>query len=69
MKLITQLCRNGLRHRYRRLTGKPGKPAAISFEITHECIARCIMCNIWKIPARVPNLPIADWLLLLSSPV
>jgi MoaA/NifB/PqqE/SkfB family radical SAM enzyme len=69
LKLITQLCRNGLRHRYRRLTGKPGKPAAISFEITHECIARCIMCNIWKIPARVPNLPIADWLLLLSSPV
>ena len=69
LKLITQLCRNGLRHRYRRLTGKPGKPAAISFEITHECIAHCIMCNIWKIPARVPNLPIADWLLLLSSPV
>jgi MoaA/NifB/PqqE/SkfB family radical SAM enzyme len=69
LKLITQLCRNGIRHRYRRLTGKPGKPAAISFEITHDCIARCIMCNIWKIPARVPNLPIADWLALLSSPV
>ncbi len=69
LKLITQLCRNGLRHRYRRLTGKPGKPAAISFEITHQCIARCIMCNIWKIPAQVPNLPIADWLTLLSSPV
>ena len=69
LKLIIQLCRNGLRHRYRRLTGKPGKPAAISFEITHDCIARCIMCNIWKIPARVPNLPIADWLTLLSSPV
>lgn len=69
LKLIIQLGRNGLRHRYRRLTGKPGKPAAISFEITHDCIARCIMCNIWKIPARVPNLPIADWLALLASPV
>jgi MoaA/NifB/PqqE/SkfB family radical SAM enzyme len=69
LKLITQLCRNGLRHHYRCLTGKPGKPAAISFEITHECIARCIMCNIWKIPARVPSLPIADWVTLLSSPV
>lgn len=69
LKLITQLCRNGVRHRYRCLTGKPGKPAAISFEITHDCIARCIMCNIWKIPARVPNLPIGDWLTLLSSPV
>jgi MoaA/NifB/PqqE/SkfB family radical SAM enzyme len=69
LKLVTQLSLNGLRHRYLRLTGKPGKPVAVSLEITHDCIARCMMCNIWRIPTRVPNLPIEDWLSLLSSPL
>jgi MoaA/NifB/PqqE/SkfB family radical SAM enzyme len=66
--LIARLCINGLRFRYLRATGKPAKPTAISLEVTHDCIARCIMCNIWKIPSPVPNLPIVDWLRLLASP-
>ena len=28
----------------------------MSLEITHRCIAQCLMCNIWKIPAHVPDL-------------
>jgi len=66
--MITRLCLNGLRFRYLRARGKPGKPAAISIEITHDCIGRCIMCNIWRIPSRVPNLPVDDWLSMLASP-
>lgn len=58
---------NGLVFRYLRCTGTPGRPTAVSLELTHECIARCIMCNIWKIPPTVPNLPVGDWLRLLSS--
>lgn len=67
-KLIIRLLLNGIRFRYLHLTGRPGCPQAVSIEITHDCIARCMMCNIWKIPARKPNLPIADWLALLASP-
>ena len=66
--IIARLCLNGLRFRYLRATGKPARPTAISLEVTHDCIARCVMCNIWKIPAKVPNLPILDWLRLLASP-
>ena len=33
----------------------------------HHCIAKCIMCNIWKIPREVPDLSIDDWIRLLSS--
>jgi MoaA/NifB/PqqE/SkfB family radical SAM enzyme len=67
LRLAGQLFRNGLRYHYLKMTGKPGRPQAVSLEITHNCIARCIMCNIWKIPREVPNLPIEDWLHLLSS--
>ena len=66
-KLAIQLLINGLRFRYLKRTGKPGKPQAISLEITHDCIAKCIMCNIWKIPSEVPNLSIEEWLCLLSA--
>ena len=65
--LAGQLLKNGLRFHYLKRTGKPGRPQAISLEITHDCIAKCIMCNIWKIPRAVPNLPIEDWVHLLSS--
>lgn len=65
--LAATLFRNGLRYQYLKRTGKPGKPQALSLEITHNCIARCVMCNIWKIPKEVPNLPVADWIELLSS--
>ncbi|MEN8245297.1 MAG: radical SAM/SPASM domain-containing protein [Thermodesulfobacteriota bacterium] len=67
LQLSTLLLRNALRFQYLRLTGKPAKPQAVSLEITHDCVARCIMCNIWKIPSDVPNLAMPQWLELLSS--
>ncbi len=66
-QLIIQLLKNGLRFQYLKHAGKPGRPQAVSLEITHDCIARCIMCNIWKIPGTVPNLPMPQWIELLSS--
>ena len=65
--LASQLLKNGIRFQYLKWTGKPGRPQAVSLEITHNCIAKCIMCNIWKIPKEVPNLSIDDWIHLLSS--
>ena len=65
--IAARLLRNGLRYRYLRLAGKPGKPQAISLEVTHACVAKCVMCNIWKIPRSVPDLPLEDWTTLLSS--
>lgn len=66
--IIARLCLNGLYFRWLRAAGKPVRPTAVSIEVTHDCIARCLMCNIWKIPAKVPNLPVTDWLRLLASP-
>jgi MoaA/NifB/PqqE/SkfB family radical SAM enzyme len=66
-KLAVQLLRNGIYFQYLKQTGNPGKPEALSLEVTHDCIGKCIMCNIWKIPREVPNLPIDDWIALLSS--
>ena len=66
-KLASQLFKNGIRFQYLKWTGKPGRPQAVSLEITHDCIAKCIMCNIWKIPHEVPNLSMDDWIHLLSS--
>ena len=66
-RLAIRLLRNGIRFQYLKHAGKPGRPQALSLEITHECIARCIMCNIWKIPREVPNLPADQWIKLLSS--
>jgi MoaA/NifB/PqqE/SkfB family radical SAM enzyme len=68
-RLTARLIRNGLRYRFLKLTGLSALPEALSIEITHRCIARCIMCNIWKIPAQVPDLPVRDWLNLLGRPV
>jgi MoaA/NifB/PqqE/SkfB family radical SAM enzyme len=66
-KLASQLFKNGIRFQYLKWTGKPGRPQAVSLEITHDCIAKCIMCNIWKIPHEVPNLSMDDWIHFLSS--
>ena len=65
--LFYTLVRNGLRFRYLRFFGQSDKPRAVSLEITHNCIAKCIMCNIWKIPKETPNLSISKWIRLLSS--
>jgi MoaA/NifB/PqqE/SkfB family radical SAM enzyme len=67
LKLFLRLISNGIRFQYLKRTGKPGKPQSVSLEITHECIARCIMCNIWKIPGDVSNLSMPEWIKLLSS--
>src|SRR4030042_5770885 len=67
LHLAGQLFKNGLRFQYLKRTGKPGRPQAVSIEITHHCIAKCVMCNIWKIPREVPILSIADWIRLLAS--
>ncbi|MEE4379032.1 MAG: radical SAM protein [Candidatus Competibacteraceae bacterium] len=67
VKLTASLIKNGIRYHYLRGTGKPGKPAAVSLEVTHECIAQCLMCNIWKIPRDVPSLSLEDWVTFLSS--
>lgn len=66
MTLAGQLIGNGIRFRCLRATGKMQKPRAVSLEVTHRCIARCIMCNIWRIPRDTPSLSAEDWLALLS---
>ncbi len=67
LKLACQLLKNGLRFQYLKWMCKPGRPQAVSLEITHNCIAKCIMCNIWKIPCELPDLSVDDWLHFLSS--
>jgi MoaA/NifB/PqqE/SkfB family radical SAM enzyme len=67
LRLASRLVKNGLRFQYLKRAGRPGRPQAVSLEITHHCIARCIMCNIWRIPGEVPDLPMGDWIRLLSS--
>lgn len=60
-KLAGQLLKNWIRFQFLKFIGRPGRPQAVSLEITHECIAKCIMCNSWKIPREIPNLPMEDW--------
>ena len=67
LQIALRLFKNGLHFQYLKRTGKPGKVQALSLEVTHRCIARCMMCNIWKIPREVPDLSMEDWLHLLSS--
>ena len=68
LSMILKLARNGIRYRHSRLTGAPCNVQALSLEITHRCIARCVMCNIWKIPSTVKDLPLSTWLRLFESP-
>ena len=67
LKLTTRLLINGLRFQYLKRTGRPGRPQAVSLEITHNCVAKCIMCNIWKIPREIQDLSMDHWIHLLSS--
>ena len=63
-----KLLYNGMRYRLLHFLGKPHRLEALSLEITHRCICRCSMCNIWQIPQQVPDLNLSDWLQLLGSP-
>jgi len=67
-QLAQQLTSNGLRYQQLKATGKPHRLETISLEITHRCICRCSMCNIWKIAPQVADLDLSVWLELLSSP-
>jgi MoaA/NifB/PqqE/SkfB family radical SAM enzyme len=67
-RILLSLAARGIRYRFLKATGRPGRPEALSIEVTRRCIAKCLMCNIWRMPA-VPELAAADWLNLLESPV
>ena len=66
-RLARQLFTNGIRYRYQRASGKMLKPQAVSLEVTHRCIAKCVMCNIWRLPGETPLISADEWLALLSS--
>jgi MoaA/NifB/PqqE/SkfB family radical SAM enzyme len=68
-RTLLKLTARGIRYRSLKALGWPGKPEALSLEITRRCIARCVMCNIWRTPARAPELDAHDWLKLLESPL
>jgi len=68
-RLLLSLAARGVRYRILRATGLPGRPEALSMEVTRRCIARCVMCNIWKMPETSAELAAGDWLKLLESPV
>jgi MoaA/NifB/PqqE/SkfB family radical SAM enzyme len=69
LRLRVRLAWNGLRYRWLKVTGRPALPQALSLEVTRRCIARCIMCNIWKTPPCLPELTAEEWLGVLRSPV
>jgi len=69
-KVALRLLRNGLRYRCLRTVGRPGHLQALSLEVTHACVCRCLMCNIWKIPASVADLTLDEWRgVLFSAPL
>jgi len=65
---IARLMGNGVRYRICRYTGSPDRLRSLSLEITHRCICRCCMCNIWRIPADVPDMNLTTIMELLRSP-
>ena len=65
-RLSGRLIANGFWFRYLRRSARPVKIRAVSLEITHRCIAKCLMCNIWRIPRDIPPLSVESWLALLS---
>jgi MoaA/NifB/PqqE/SkfB family radical SAM enzyme len=56
--------------KYRRLqqTGDPAGLQALSLEVTRRCVARCLMCNIWKTDRNLAELTVEQWLSVLRSP-
>jgi MoaA/NifB/PqqE/SkfB family radical SAM enzyme len=67
-RILLTLAGRGVRYRFLKALGRPGRPEALSIEVTRKCIAKCLMCNIWRMPA-VPELAAGDWLRLLESPL
>nr|MDA8413352.1 hypothetical protein [Desulfobacteraceae bacterium] len=60
--LPLRLAARAVRYRYLQATGRAARPEALSIEVTRRCIARCVMCNIWRTPADLPELSAAEWL-------
>lgn len=70
MKANFSACLEARAKRFRELkaSGSAAPVEALSLEITRRCIARCVMCNIWRMEVEGPELTAADWLQLLASP-
>jgi len=67
--LPLRLAARAVRYRYVKATGAAARPEALSIEVTRRCIARCVMCNIWRAPADAPELTAGEWLKILAAPV
>lgn len=66
--MVATLLYNGVLYRIKKLSGKGHRLETISLEVTHRCICRCSMCNIWKIPSEVADPDLKALQELLSSP-
>lgn len=68
-RLLLTLAFRGGRYRFLKAAGRPGRVEALSMEITRRCVARCVMCNIWRMQPTSPELQAGDWLKLLKDPI
>jgi MoaA/NifB/PqqE/SkfB family radical SAM enzyme len=68
-RLLLTLALRAVRYRLLKASGHPGRIEALSMEVTCRCVARCVMCNIWRMRPALPELEAADWLELLADPV
>jgi MoaA/NifB/PqqE/SkfB family radical SAM enzyme len=69
IRLLFTLALRGGRYRFLKASGRPGRVEALSMEVTRRCVARCVMCNIWRMRPTAPELQAADWLALLKEPI
>jgi MoaA/NifB/PqqE/SkfB family radical SAM enzyme len=67
-RIALALIARGVRYRFLKATGLPGRPEALSMEVTRRCVAKCVMCNIWQMRPISKELEAGDWLDLLESP-
>lgn len=66
--MVARLAANAARYRVLKWTGAVCSLQALSLEITHRCVARCRMCNIWKTPKGTREVPPKVWASFLASP-
>jgi hypothetical protein len=65
-RLLFTLALRAGRYRFLKATGRPGRLEALSLEVTRRCVARCVMCNIWRMRPDQPELDAAGWPLFHS---
>jgi MoaA/NifB/PqqE/SkfB family radical SAM enzyme len=68
-RLLLTLAFRGGRFCFLKASGRPGRVEALSMEVTRRCVARCVMCNIWRMRPTSPELQAGDWLKLLEDPI